>query len=368
MTGSYRSQLAAAALGLALAGCAGSPPATAGPAAAATAEPSSPAPSLSAGPASAGPGSPAPETAVDLAALLADDPAVPLDLAEGRHVAFDHGVTLVDVTYASAHGGRVTAWLVLPPDGAADGAGMLYLHGSETDRDDLVDEAAAMATAGVAGLVIDAPFARPAPHTGPAIPAWFDPAAERDAQAATVADLRRGIDVLAAAGGVDPARTGFVGHSWGASTGAAFAAVDDRPVAFVLVTGRPSWTDAAAALGEDRLKGMRTLVGEEAWQAYLDTMAPLDAVRHAGSADPATLYLQFGALDDVVTTADQAAFVAAAPAGTRVDTYEAGHALDGAAVADRVAWLAGRLGVPPVADDVLAGVGLPDVPVLIPGS
>ena len=39
-------------------------------------------------------------------------------------------------------------------------AGLVYLHGSETDRDDFLDEAVAMARGGAASIVMDAPFAR----------------------------------------------------------------------------------------------------------------------------------------------------------------------------------------------------------------
>ncbi|MDH4333747.1 MAG: hypothetical protein OEW24_00535 [Chloroflexota bacterium] len=39
---------------------------------------------------------------------------------------------------------------------------------------------------------------------------------------------------------------------------------------------------------------------------------------------------------------------------------DAGHALDAAATADRVAWLVSRLDLEPISAEVLAEVGLPD--------
>ena len=62
----------------------------------------------------------------DAATLTAYDPALPLDLNEESPVR----------------------------------TGLVYLHGSETDRDDFLDEAVAMARGGAAAIVVDAPFSR----------------------------------------------------------------------------------------------------------------------------------------------------------------------------------------------------------------
>jgi hypothetical protein len=40
--------------------------------------------------------------------------------------------------------------------------------------------------------------------------------------------------------------------------------------------------------------------------------------------------------------------------------YDAGHALDDAATADRIGWLVERLGLEPISAAVLDEVGLPD--------
>jgi cephalosporin-C deacetylase-like acetyl esterase len=182
----------------------------------------------------------------------------------------------------------------------------------------------------------------------------------------TVVDLRVAIDILVSAAHVDPARVGFVGHSWGASTGAILAAVDERPIAFVLITGRPSWTDYVRSVEEGRLSSIAAMLGPEKWAAYLAALEPLDADQWLPRATAAELLLQFGTTDDVVLPAAVDAFVAAAPDGTTVKTYDAGHVLDAAATADRAAWLAGRLGVEPPSAAALAEVGLPDAATPLP--
>lgn len=289
--------------------------------------------------------------------------AAPLAFTEGRTTEL-LGATLIDVTYPSAGGGAVSAWLVVP-DGEGPFAGLLYLHGSETDRNDLVDEAAAMAAGGAVSLVIDAPFAREAPNRTGFIPNWFEPEAEAVLTEQTLDDLRRGIDLLVARGDVDAERIGFVGHSWGASLGAHLATADERVTASVLVTGRPSWTGFLRQ-DEAHWTGIIESLGEDGWETYLTTMAAWDAVEAIGDVDPATVYLQFGTEDDVVGAGHVEEWVEAAPANVRLDRYEAGHALDAAATADRVAWLSERLGLDAVPAEIVAEVGLPDATTLIP--
>jgi cephalosporin-C deacetylase-like acetyl esterase len=295
----------------------------------------------------------------DLASLTTYDPTSPLDLRlEAEPVDAGDGVSVQDVSWASPGGGRVTAWLVVP---AGDGpfAGIVYLHGSETDRDDLLDEAVAMAHGGAASLVLDAPFARRGSDRRAFLQYYSIPERERDMTAQAVVDVRRAYDLLSGRPDIDPARLGFVGHSWGASLGAVIAAVDPRPAALVLLSGRPSWTEFLATTTLTSIQRTRARIGEEDWQAYLRTMAPFDAQPNIAGVAAQRLYLQYGKLDDVVPVAVARHLVDAAP-GAEVGWYDAGHALDEAATADRVAWLVDRLGLTQISEAVLATVGLPD--------
>jgi dienelactone hydrolase len=279
--------------------------------------------------------------------------------------SLEDGTTVQDLRYPGPSGPEVSAWLVTP---AGDGpfAGMLYLHGSETDRDDLLDEAMAMATGGVASIVLDAPWVREGDARGSEAGNYFAPEDEVAMMEQIVTDLRAGIDVLVRDANVDPERIGFMGHSWGASTGALLAAVDERPIAFALVTGRPSWTDFLRGEAEGRLASIISMIGPEKWDAYLAALAPFDATARIGEADGEELLLQFGTADDVVTPDAVAAFTAAAPEGTTVQSFDAGHVLDAEATAARIAWLVERLGADQVAPEVVERVGLPDAPTAVP--
>lgn len=275
------------------------------------------------------------------------------------------GATLHDISYASIGGGRVSGWLVVP-DGTGPFAAIVYLHGSETDRDDLLDEAMAMAGGGAVTLSIDAPFARRGDDRTGTLGNYFTPGAEAALTQQTLDDLVRAFDVLAARPDVDPQRLAFVGHSWGASLGAVLAATDGRAAASVLITGRPSWTGFLRGRYAPQMAGIISTIGEADWEDYLASMAPFDAVPAVADAAGDRLYLQFGTFDDVVITEDVAEWEAAAPEGTRIDRYPAGHTLDAAAVADRAAWLVDRLGLAPIGAVALEAVGLPDEATIVP--
>ena len=293
------------------------------------------------------------------ATLTTYDASQPLDAQEPtppRELA--NGVVVHDLSWASPGGGHATGWLVVPA-GTGPFAAIVYQHGSETDRNDFLDEAVAMAHGGAVGLVVDAPFARRGADRKNFLQYYSLPGRERDMTAQAIVDLRRGIDLLVARPEVDSGRIGFVGHSWGASLGVVLAAVDPRPRALVLPSGRPSWTGFLAGTRIASITRTRDRIGEEAWNAYLDAMAPFDAMAEVANVEPARIYLQYGTRDDVVPPEVAQELVDAAP-GATVDWYDSGHALDGTATADRVAWLIDRLMLAPIAPEVVAEVGLPD--------
>jgi dienelactone hydrolase len=299
-----------------------------------------------------------PAEPVDAATLTAYDAAAPLDLREESEPRDEGGIAVHDVTWLSPHGGRVSAWMVVPP-GAGPFAGLVYLHGSETWRDDFLDEAIAMAHAGAVSLVVDAPFARIGDDRRYALTAFDAPEEERAMTAQAVVDVRRAFDVLSARDDVDRARLGFVGHSWGASLGVVLAAVDTRPSALALVTGRPSWTGFLETSDAGFVERARERLSREEWENYLRLMAPLDALAEIGGVDAGRLYLQYGTADDVVPPDVAQQLIDAAP-GARSDFYDAGHALDDEATADRVGWLVERLRLNEVPAAILDEVGLPD--------
>ncbi|HEY0554834.1 MAG TPA: alpha/beta fold hydrolase [Thermoanaerobaculia bacterium] len=172
--------------------------------------------------------------------LFAYDAGAPLDLQEaGTERRGD--VRIVDLSYASPLGGRVPAYLVLPP-GAGRHPAVLFLHPGQGSRSTFVDEAVSLAKErGFVSLTISAPVLRPE-NQGQRKGNPWNPEVSRKEQIQAVVDLRRGFDLLVSRPEVDAQRLAYVGHSLGATVGGTLAGIEKRPVAFVLMAGYPSLT------------------------------------------------------------------------------------------------------------------------------
>src|SRR3984885_9653600 len=75
------------------------------------------------------------------------------------------GVRIQDITYTGSNGDTVPAYLVIPK-GTGKFAGVIWGHwlmpgAANSNRDEFLDEAIALAPAGAASLLIDAPKNRP---------------------------------------------------------------------------------------------------------------------------------------------------------------------------------------------------------------
>jgi dienelactone hydrolase len=268
--------------------------------------------------------------------LFAYDRSAPLGLRDRGRVNRSYPIQVRDVSYTSPRGGRVSAFLVVPP-GKGPFPGVLYLHGSGEDRTSLVVPAAWLAARGAVGLAIDSAFVK---ASGPE-PA--DPVRrlerERDLTAQTVVDLRRGVDLLASLPQVDATRIGFVGYSGGAKIGAILAGVEPRIRAFDLMSGGSAAVGTFAADAPPSLRGpVRRVLGE------------VDPLRFVRRAHPSALFFQDGLDDTVVPHAQLAALAGAGSEPKRIRWYPADHSLDAQAFRDQLAWLSRELGIhgPPV--------------------
>jgi len=92
------------------------------------------------------------------------DAHAPLDIKE-ISVQDRSGVKVHDITYSSPKGGVVPAYLIVP-NGKGKFAAILWGHwmmpnSPTANRSEFLDEAVALASAGVVSLLIDAPYVRP---------------------------------------------------------------------------------------------------------------------------------------------------------------------------------------------------------------
>ncbi len=263
--------------------------------------------------------------------LFGYDASAPLRYRDAGRVNANYPIAIRDVSYASPRGGRVPAFLVLPP-GKGPFPAVIYLHGSGEDRTRHLVPATWLAARGAVALVVDSEFVRVG-DSGQGDPLQRL-VQDRDLTAKTIVDLRRGVDVLRSLPQVDAKRIGFVGNSAGAKVGAMLAGIERRISAFVLMSGGSPSVRAFAAPAP---AGIRPQV-----QRILTQIDPFRFVRRAA---PAALFFQDGLADEYIPRAQLAALARAGSEPKRVRWYRAGHSLNAQAYRDQLAWLSRELGV-----------------------
>ena len=239
-----------------------------------------------------------------------------------------------DVSFPNSTGGKTAAYLVEPSSpGAKKGPGVLFVHWYETDapdsnRSQFLREAIPLAEDGVTSLLIDTMWSDPP---------WFltrDSSHDFEQSEKQVRDLGKALDYLMANSKVDPAAVAYVGHDFGAMYGMVLASRDKRVKAWAFQAATASFSDWF--LYYPKREGA-------AKQAVIDRLAPLDPVKHIGSASP--VLLQFAKKDQFVTEEKAKQLIDAAHEPKRVIWYESGHALTMQASADRLIWLRQQLGI-----------------------
>jgi dienelactone hydrolase len=271
----------------------------------------------------------------ELARMFDYDRNAPLDLKENG-VEDRDGVKVHDITYASPKGGRVTAYLVVPP-GKGRHAGLIFMHWGFGYRSSFLAEALLLARTGAVSLMIDAPYNRPAP--------WrheFDnskPEVNRDVYVQMVIDLRRGVDLLTSRRDVDAGRLGFVGLSLGAHMGGILSGVEKRIKAFVLMGGLPTITER-----------LRRNNADGKLNHDIEVLSPIDPIHYVGHAAPSALFFQFARHDRFITEQQAIQYEEAASRPKIIKWYDTGHELNELeSLRDRAEWLRQKIGLSPLA-------------------
>src|SRR5688572_2408806 len=274
--------------------------------------------------------------------MFAYDRALPLDVKE-IHVEESDGVRIHDISYQSPKGGRVTAYLVVPAGPRRKFAAVIFMHARPGSRRNFLDEALALAKAGAVSLLIDAPFSRSGESKREFDPTVTKPEADRDIYIQTVIDLRRGVDLLQSRSDVDPKRIAFVGHSYGAHTGALLAGVEKRIRAYVIMAGAPSLTEFLRTSTIPAIVKTRDSLTKQQQENYFKTLAAVDPINYISHVAPAAPFLQFGKTDGYPTEENARLYSEKASKPKLIKFYEAGHALNDEAKRDRAIWLRQRL-------------------------
>lgn len=267
------------------------------------------------------------------------DAKAPLDIRE-KSVEQRGKVAIHDISYASPKGGRVPAYLVVPKGKGPFAAviwGHWYQDGSPLrNRKEFLEEAVALAPAGVVSLLVDGWIARPGAVQDP------DPLDDRqiELRVQEILDMRRGADLLLARGDIDPKRLAYVGHSYNAATGAFLSGIDKRFRAFVLMAGNLS---DEVDMKSKEFQDFRKQVGPEKVDAFVAKYSWLDQGKYVKHAAPASVFLQYGTREDFLTPERAREYYALVSEPKTLKIYDAPHALNAEARQDRIAFLVKEL-------------------------
>jgi len=259
--------------------------------------------------------------------VFAYDHSADLGAQDNGHVT-SGGLVVRDLSFATPSG-QVSAFLVTPKN-AEHLPAVIYVHGAGGDRTTMLGPAVGLAAHGAAALLITAPSSVTARHGKGAVARLHD---YRDTVVADVVAVRRAIDLLAQRPEVDASRIGYVGWSAGARTGAIVAGVESRLHGIVLMSAGSSNVDTYVQQAPASLRG-----------ELRRTLDEIDPLRWIAKADAASLLLQAGRRDRVVPRPALDAMITAAPKGTALRWYDAGHELNDQAYAEHLQWLQARLG------------------------
>jgi dienelactone hydrolase len=280
------------------------------------------------------------------------DSKAPLGIKE---LGVEHrgGTAIYDITYASPKGGEVPAYLVVPT-GKGPFAAVIWGHWYWTNsparnRTQFLDEAVALAQAGVVSLLTDGPIARSG-HVENNEPLNDQQIFDLVQQ---IVDMRRGLDLLLARKDVDPKRVAYVGHSYNATVGAFLAGLDRRFKAFVLMAGGLS---DEVALKTPEYQAYRQKTGPEKFDAFVKKYDWSDPGKYVAHAAPAFVFLQFATQERFITPerARQSEAIVSQP--KRFKLYEAPHALNAEARRDRIAFLTEQLKLKPLSAAAIASI------------
>ena len=249
-------------------------------------------------------------------------------------------VTIYDITYASPKGGLVPAYLVVPK-GKGKFAGVVWGHwywgnSPMRNRKEFLDEAIAIAPAGVVSILPDGPIARPG---------FVEDKTPLNVKQTTdmvqaVIDMRRAFDVLLARADVDPKRLAYVGHSYHAMVGAFLSGVDRRAKAYVLMAGPLS---DEVNMKSKEFQDYRQKVGPEKLDAFMNEYKWLDEGKYVSHAAPAFVFMQFATQEKFLTPERAKLYDAYVSKPKLLLFYDAPHALNAEARRDRAKFLMEQL-------------------------
>ena len=211
------------------------------------------------------------------------------------------------------------------------------MPGSEKkNRTEFLDEAIVLAHSGVISLLPDHVTVHPG---------FVEDSAPLNEQQIAVevqqnVNLRRGADLLVARNDVDPKRLAYVGHSCDGSAGGFLSGTDKRFRAFVIMAGDLSFeVDKRTKSFQD----YRQEIGPDKFDAFAAKYSWMDGGKYVSHAAPAAMFLQYATDEPFLNGELARQYFEIVSEPKQLKIYNAPHALNLEATADRIAFLAEQL-------------------------
>jgi dienelactone hydrolase len=243
---------------------------------------------------------------------------------------------------------------MIKPVGEGRFGGVILLHGLPGNKFGLARLGNQIARMGAIVLMIDAPWAREENLGRPEGQITLTPL-DRDEQIQLIVDLRRGIDLLLQEG-VDPARLGYLGVSYGGAMGGLFAGVEHRLRTAVLVVGDGGLISHFTLTNDPTLPFLQNSPLRR--RRWISAMEPIEPIYYVGNAAPTALLFQNGLKDQLVPPTAALQYQRAGREPKEIRWYSAGHSPNLEAECDQLEWL----------DHSLRLTGEPDPGLCPPGS
>lgn len=234
--------------------------------------------------------------------------------------------TVYKVYYDSIGDGRVPAIFTLPKIGEYKYPCVIFLHGYDGRKEDVMPFVKIFSNKGYAFLSIDAPFhgERRQPNK-----VLYSPNIEelKLNVIRTVLDLRRSVDFLEQRVEIWRDRIGYAGGSMGGIIGALFISVEPRIKAAVIVVGggnlpimiRESRHYSTPPIREElKRRGL-------SYDELNDVLAPIDPINFIHLFSPRPIQFHCGKYDDIVPAETQRLLAEKAGEPKEIYWYDSGH-------------------------------------------
>ena len=273
--------------------------------------------------------------------LFQYDSTIPFDY-EDKMVKEENGVVIHDVNYTSPKTGKITAYLILPSK-RKPVAGFIYGHFGYGTRTQYIPEGKLFARSGIACLLTDFPWVRPAPwrtHFGN----YTKPETDYAAYLQAIIDIRRSVDLLQTLKKVKVKKIAYIGHSIGAQCGCIATALDIRIQAFVIVGGVPHTETPYFDNDDPDMVGFRNYFKKEDLDKYFAMMRFFDPIDYVGFISPRSILFQFARFERYFGDKAMNDYYNAAKEPKEIKWYDTGHELNDIQVTlDRAQWLEKQL-------------------------